>query len=294
MEVIRVKSMTGFGRGTAADLRWEVSVELKSVNHRFLDIACRLPRNLAFLEDGMRKTLSAALSRGHVEVFITVKALGESMTQIRTDRALAAAYLSAAAELRELGAQGPLTEAELMAMEGVLLREDAAMDEEAVSALFAEACRRALDQLTGMRRREGESLTADLAAHLDQVAAIRESILALAPSVAENYRARLAARLEKLPIEPVDPARLAQEVAIFADRCAIDEELARLESHISQFRAMMQADGEVGKKLDFLIQEMNREANTIGSKANDAQVAQRAVALKSEIEKLREQVQNVE
>ena len=166
------------------------------------------------------------------------------------------------------------------------------MDEDAVSALCADALSGAIAQLDDMRLREGENLRADLAEHLDNVAALREKVVAYAPKVVEEYRARLTEKLAKLPIEPVDPARLAQEVALMADKCAIDEELSRLMSHITQLRRYLDMQGETGKKMDFLIQEMNRETNTIGSKCSDAAIAQCVVDMKSEIEKLREQIQN--
>lgn len=290
-----MRSMTGCGRSQQREDTWEVTVELKAVNHRFLDIACRLPRSLSFLEETVRKALSARLRRGHVDVFVTVARTDASDRQVQVDEALAAAYRDAAERLAEvLGRAQRLDLAQLMDMEGVVTVTESDMDEEAVSA----ACRRAMDeaihQLCAMREREGDSLRADLTAHLDAAAALRERILLRAPGVVEDYRARLQQRLTQLGAEDVEPQRVAQEVAIMADRCAIDEELSRLESHIGQLRAYMDAQGETGKKMDFLIQEMNREANTIGSKASDALIAQLVVDLKSEIEKLREQVQNVE
>ena len=290
-----MRSMTGCGRSQQREGAWEVTVELKAVNHRFLDIACRLPRSLSFLEETVRKALSARLRRGHVDVFVTVARTDASDRQVQVDEALAAAYRDAAERLAEvLGRAQRLDLAQLMAMEGVVTVTESDMDEEAVSA----ACRRAMDeaihQLCAMREREGESLRADLSAHLDAAAALRGKILLRAPGVVEDYRARLQQRLAQLGADGVEPQRVAQEVAIMADRCAIDEELSRLESHIGQLRSYLDARGETGKKMDFLIQEMNREANTIGSKASDAQIAQLVVDLKSEIEKLREQVQNVE
>ena len=290
-----MRSMTGCGRSQQREGAWEVTVELKAVNHRFLDIACRLPRSLSFLEETVRKALSARLRRGHVDVFVTVARTDASDRQVQVDEALAAAYRDAAERLAEvLGRFQRLDLAQLMTMEGVVTVTESDMDEEAVSA----ACRRAMDeaihQLCAMREREGESLRADLTVHLDASAALREKILLRAPGVVEDYRARLQQRLAQLGAEDVEPQRVAQEVAIMADRCAIDEELSRLESYIGQLRVYLDAQGETGKKMDFLIQEMNREANTIGSKASDAQIAQLVVDLKSEIEKLREQVQNVE
>ena len=290
-----MRSMTGCGRSQQREGAWEVTVELKAVNHRFLDIACRLPRSLAFLDEIVRKALNARLQRGHVDVFVTVARTDASERQVQVDEALAAAYRDAAERLAEvLGRAQRLDLAQLMAMEGVVTVTESDMDEEAVSAACRRAMDEAIDQLCAMREREGESLRADLTVHLDAAAALRENILLRAPKVVEDYRTRLQQRLAQLGADGVEPQRVAQEVAIMADRCAIDEELSRLESHIGQLRAYLDTKGEIGKKLDFLIQEMNREANTIGSKASDAQIAQQVVDLKSEIEKLREQVQNVE
>ena len=290
-----MRSMTGCGRSQQREGAWEVTVELKAVNHRFLDIACRLPRSLAFLDEIVRKALNARLQRGHVDVFVTVARTDASDRQVQVDEALAAAYRDAAERLAEvLGRAQRLDLAQLMAMEGVVTVTESDMDEEAVSAACRRAMDEAIDQLCAMREREGESLRADLTVHLDAAAALRENILLRAPKVVEDYRTRLQQRLAQLGADGVEPQRVAQEVAIMADRCAIDEELSRLESHIGQLRAYLDTKGEIGKKLDFLIQEMNREANTIGSKASDAQIAQLVVDLKSEIDKLREQVQNVE
>lgn len=290
-----MRSMTGCGRSQQREGAWEVTVELKAVNHRFLDIACRLPRSLAFLDEIVRKALNARLQRGHVDVFVTVARTDASDRQVQVDEALAAAYRDAAERLAEvLGRAQRLDLAQLMAMEGVVTVTESDMDEEAVSAACRRAMDEAIDQLCAMRAREGDSLRADLTVHLDAAAALRENILLRAPKVVEDYRTRLQQRLAQLGADGVEPQRVAQEVAIMADRCAIDEELSRLQSHIGQLRAYLDAQGETGKKMDFLIQEMNREANTIGSKASDAQIAQLVVDLKSEIEKLREQVQNVE
>lgn len=288
-----MRSMTGYGRCQKQADAWEVTVELRAVNHRYLDVAMRLPRNLLFLEDGVRKGLSK-LVRGHVEVYITVKQVEGASRLVEPDTALAASYMAAAKAIcAATGAADDLTVSRLMQLEGVTTLTEAAMDEAAVSALCAETLAGAMAQLDDMRLREGESLRADLSEHLDNVAALREKIVAYAPQVIEEYRQRLTDRLAKLPIDPVDPARLAQEVALMADKCAIDEELSRLQSHISQLRRYLEMQEETGKKMDFLIQEMNRETNTIGSKCSDAAIAQCVVDMKSEIEKLREQIQNV-
>ena len=287
-----MRSMTGYGKCQLQRDTWEVTVELRAVNHRYLDVAMRLPRNLLFLEDGVRKGLQA-LIRGHVDVYLTVRQTEGAGRVVEADTALAASYVAAAKAIREVtGAADDLTVSRLLKLEGVATLTEAAMDEDAVSALCADALSGAIAQLDDMRLREGENLRADLAEHLDNVAALREKVVAYAPKVVEEYRARLTEKLAKLPIEPVDPARLAQEVALMADKCAIDEELSRLMSHITQLRRYLDMQGETGKKMDFLIQEMNRETNTIGSKCSDAAIAQCVVDMKSEIEKLREQIQN--
>ena len=286
-------SMTGCGRGKAGDDRWEIAIELKSVNHRFLDLSIRLPRELSFLEETIRKKLTSALRRGHVEVYVTLRAVSGAAQRVTVDEAMARELLAAAEKLQALGAAGPLTAADLMRMDGVLTREETPGAEETLTALADEACGQAVAELTAMQAREGESLRRDLTVHLDAAAALRAELAENAPMVTVYHREKLLARLEQAGVELPDPARLAQELALYADRCAIDEELSRLESHIGQFRSILDGTGEAGKKLDFLLQEMNREANTIGSKANDAGLAQRVVSLKSEIEKLREQVQNV-
>lgn len=287
-----MRSMTGYGRCQKQTAAWEAAVELRAVNHRYLDVSMRLPRDLLFLEERVRKGL-ASLTRGHVDVYITVRRVNGSSAEVQADTALAASYMRAAALLQaETGAENDLTVTRLMQLEGVTALTETAMDEEAVSALCMEALNAAAKQLDEMRLREGENLRADLSAHLDAVEALRKRIAAYAPQVVEEYRLRLTERLSRLPIDPVDPARLAQEVALMADKCAIDEELSRLESHIAQLRRYLDVPGETGKKMDFLIQEMNRESNTIGSKCSDASIAQCVVDMKSEIEKLREQVQN--
>lgn len=290
-----MRSMTGCGRCQLLENGWELTAELRAVNHRFLDVSCRLPRNLAFLEETVRQSISARMKRGHVDVFISVRRADASSRQVEVDTALAAAYAEAARRVAEATGKATLpTCAQIMAMEGVVTLQEADMDEETVMALCHKAMAVAVAQLDDMRVREGANLRADLSEHLEAAAQLRERIAQRAPGVVEDYRVRLQQRLSQLPVEPVEPQRLAQEVALLADRCAVDEELSRLQSHIGQMHQYLDAEGETGKKMDFLIQEMNREANTIGSKANDAVLAQCVVDLKSEIEKLREQIQNVE
>ena len=290
-----MRSMTGCGTGAAKQNGWEVTVEVKSVNHRFLDIGLRLPRTLSFLEPVIRSGISAKIKRGHIETYVTVKNADESSTTVSTDVELARTYYDAARRIAEAtGAENNLTTAELMKLEGVNVLSEREMDQELISGLCAEALEHAMDQLVDMRTREGAHLQEDLKIHLEEIAGLRNQVSERAPMVVTEYRDKLNARIKALNAEGIDPQRLAQEVALMADRCAIDEELARLESHLRQMDAYIHEKDENGKKMDFLIQEMNRETNTIGSKASDLFITQRVVSMKSDIEKMREQIQNVE
>ena len=290
-----MRSMTGCGSGLVSRDGWEVTVEIRTVNHRFLDLALRLPRPLSFLEPVIREGITGRLGRGHVDVFLTVGSTGEASAAVRTDLNLARAYAEAGRGIAEAtGTAFDLTVSGLMGLEGVVQVSEREMDQERIAALCGEALSAALDQLIGMRENEGAFLKQDLKIHLDRVEALRSEVCVRAPGVIVDYQERLWARLRALEADGIDPQRLAQEVALMADRCAVDEELSRLESHLGQMRQLLEADGETGKKMDFLVQEMNRETNTIGSKASDLFITNQVVAMKSEIEKIREQVQNVE
>ena len=290
-----MRSMTGCGSGRVQRDGWEVTADIRTVNHRFLDISLRLPRNISFLEKAARDCISRRIRRGHADVFLTVRSTETSSVTVEADYDLAVHYLQIAAEMADrTGTANDMTVSKVLQMEGVTTVSERDMDQETVTGMLEEAADQALDQLIAMREKEGENLRQDLRVHLDQAAALREKILQRAPGVVRDYREKLELRLKTMGAEGVDPQRLAQEVALLADRCAIDEELSRLESHIRQMRNYLDVRDEIGKKMDFLIQEMNREANTIGSKASDAAIAQFVVDLKSEIEKMREQIQNVE
>ena len=290
-----MRSMTGCGVGNIRKEGWEVTAELKSVNHRFLDLGLRLPRTLNFLEPVIRAGIAEKIRRGHVDIYITVKRTEESAVTVETDVELARVYYEAARRIAEAtGAENDMTASRLMAMEGVNVLTEREMDQELISGLCREALNTALEQLVQMREKEGEHLRKDLKQYLSELANLRGEILERAPLVVKEYQEKLNGRLKALNAEGIDPQRLAQEVALTADRCAIDEELARLESHILQMTGYLEAENEIGKKMDFLIQEMNRETNTIGSKASDLAIAKNVVAMKSEIEKMREQIQNVE
>lgn len=290
-----MQSMTGYGRCQAVLDGREMTLEVKTVNHRFLDLSFRLPRSVGFLEEMLRRELASGFQRGHMDVFVAYRNTRSDARQVRVDAALAGAYMEAARQVQEIaGAGEPLSAAQLMALPDVVQITEAQEDQGAVEQLAKLALEQVTTQVRAMRAREGDALRRDLTEHLDALAQLRERMAARAPQVPQAYRERLTARLAELAVEPVEPQRLAQEVAIFADKCAIDEELSRLASHIAQMRACLDEDGAVGRRLDFLTQEMNREVNTIGSKASDLEITQAVVAAKSEIEKLREQVQNVE
>ena len=290
-----MRSMTGYGRRQLSRDGREMTVEVKTVNHRFLDISCRLPRALSFAEDAVRKQIGASLQRGHADVSVTYLNLRSDAREVRVDTALAEQYRQALAALQEqTGLQNDCGLSWIAGQPEVMQVTVLEEDREAVLSLLSDTLALALGDVCAMREKEGQVLRDDLTAHLEETVRLRDEIALLAPQVPLVYREKLLARVREMGVSEIDPQRLAQEVALMADRCAIDEELSRLVSHIGQMRATIEAPGETGRRLDFLIQEMNREANTIGSKASDAGITRLVVAMKSEIEKLREQVQNVE
>lgn len=290
-----MQSMTGYGRFRLSKDGREMTVEVKSVNHRFLDISSKLPRNLSFLDDSLRKEIAEQLSRGHVDVFVNYSNMRDDAKEVRIDLPLALSYLKTVRELKETAdVPGELSVTDFIRLPDVLSVIEAEEDQQAVRELFVSAIRGALTSLVKMRRDEGEHLRKDILDKLDRITQIRENISKRAPEIIKCYQEKLAQRLAKLVDGQIDESRFITEVAIFADRAAIDEELVRLESHVLQVRNTVGENNPVGKKLDFLVQEMNREFNTIGSKAMDAEIAQLVVEAKGEIEKLREQVQNVE
>ncbi len=294
-----MRSMTGYGRRFIARDGREMTVEIKTVNHRFLDVAFRLPRALSFAENELRRQIGETLKRGHAEVNVTYGNLRQDAREVRLDEALVLQYREALLCARQIARKERSSVRDedvawIVSQPDVVQTTVKEEDQEAVLALLRDTAAEALLDVTAMRDREGESLKADLAFHLNEVARLREEIAALAPGVPVAYRDKLIGRIKELGVTDVDPQRLAQEVALMADKCAVDEELSRLESHIRQMRQTLEAEGETGRRLDFLTQELNREANTIGSKASDAEITKLVVAMKGEIEKLREQVQNVE
>jgi uncharacterized protein (TIGR00255 family) len=291
-----MNSMTGYGKGTAARDGRELTVELKSVNHRFLDVSMRLPRILSCIEDPLRAAIGRRLSRGHIDVFVNYRNTRSDAKTVRVDAALLSAYVRAAKEANAaLALTDDLTLSNVLRLPDVTEIVPADEDTDALVSLAVEAADTAIDAMLVMRKAEGERLKTALSIGVDHMDAFREQILARAPFVAEDYRRKLNERIEAvLNDTEIDRARLATEVALFADRCCIDEELVRLKSHIAQFRTYLESTEPVGRNMDFIVQEMNRECNTIGSKANDAELTNAVLGCKAEIEKLREQIQNVE
>jgi len=287
-------SMTGYGRSHVNRDGRDLLLELKTVNHRFLDVSFRMPKTLTFLEDTLRELIAQGeMKRGHVDVTVVYQNRRPDANVVTIDQALLAQCVQETGAIAQTLRLPPPNMAELLTLSGALTVLPAQEDARAVTALATEAYAEAFAQVQAMRLREGEALAADLTANLSQTEELTRQIAARAPVVPQSYRERLEARLAEWKVQTPEPQRIAQEVATMADRCAIDEELARLQSHFEQFRACLTAKGETGRKMDFLLQEMNREVNTIGSKASDVQIAGCVVETKCLLEKLREQVQNV-
>ncbi|HWQ06491.1 MAG TPA: YicC/YloC family endoribonuclease [Feifaniaceae bacterium] len=289
-------SMTGYGKGSASGDGREITVELKSVNHRYLDVGMRLPRHLSFLEDGIRSLLTNRLSRGHIDVFVNYRNVRSDARTVEIDVPLLFAFVSAAKKANEtLQLADDLTLTSALRLPDISNVREADEDSEAVLALTQTALNIAIDALLGMRLSEGERLKVYLSNCTDTILTLTEKISKRAPIVVSEYKTKLDDRIQTLlgQVE-VDRARLATEVALFADKASIDEEITRLHSHITEFRSLLNANEPSGRKLDFVVQEMNREFNTIGSKANDGELTNLVLSGKAEIEKIREQVQNIE
>ena len=291
-----VRSMTGYGRAQRTEGGYSITAELRSVNHRYFDCSVRLPRMYIYLEDAVKRRISQDIARGKVDVFITVElAEGEGET-VSLNRKLAAAYLEALGGLKgELELKGEPGLMDIARMPEVLRVERAETDEDLLRGLVLGVLDEAMTGYLEMSRREGENLRADIMERAQKiVSAVGRIELRSAEAVAE-YREKLLGRMRDILADStIDEARILTEAAIFADRTAVAEETVRLRSHAAQLESLLDAGGQVGRKLDFLIQEFNREANTIGSKANDLEITREVIDLKAEIEKIREQVQNIE
>ncbi|MDD4316352.1 MAG: YicC family protein [Clostridia bacterium] len=290
-----MNSMTGYGKGVAEGAQRRITVEIKSVNHRYLDLLFKLPRGFSFLEDSLRKLIQKTVQRGHLDIYCTYEDNREGKSTVRLDSILANEYREMAAELASMGFLNDMTASQVMKMPEVLLTKGAEDDEEEIKELAERAMSDALKMLSDMREREGKALVKDILSKLDGMETLTAEVKSRAPLVADDFKTRLTAKItDALSGVQLDEARLLNEVAFFVDRASIDEEITRLTSHIAQGRKIIAENNSAGRKLDFLVQEMNREVNTIGSKSNDLTITQKVLELKGEIEKVREQVQNIE
>lgn len=289
-------SMTGYGKGISKRDGKTITIEIKTVNHRFLDCNIKLPRNFLFVEDRVKKAVSSAISRGHVDLYLTYEQSSTDEGAYTVDLELANNYLTAVRQLENgTGLANDVTLSTLLRVGDIVTRQQTVEDEDLLAEMTLEAASEALVNLKIMREKEGQSQKADIASKLGTIEACLDRIKEFAPKVVEDYRALLNARIAEV-VEPslVDKQRLATEVALYADHCAIDEEITRLSTHISNMRSLLEATEPVGRKMDFLVQEFNRETNTIGSKANDMRITKEVLAIKNEIEKMREQAANIE
>jgi len=288
--------MTGFGKGESANQDVTLAVEIKSVNHRYCDINIKLPRSLSAFENDVKKTVGQKLKRGKVDVYINLNLIGSAAMRATLNRPLVSAYLAALDELKnEFAVSGDISLDWLASQKDLIQIEEATIDPEIMKEVLITAVQKALTGHDQMRIAEGEATADDMFARLGLISGLLDQIETLAPEVPKEWQVKLEQRLQKFSEEiEFDPQRLAQELAIVADRCDVSEELTRFRSHIQQFEALLKSDEPVGRKMDFLVQEMNREANTTGSKSNHAELTRLVVDIKAELEKIREQVQNVE
>ena len=288
--------MTGYGRGEATLSGRTITVEIRSVNNRYLDCAIKMPRIYVFAEDAIKSRVQKSISRGKVDVFVTIGQAGAGDVTISVNKSMADGYYAALCELRDTyGLRDDISVSTLTRFQDVLLVEKTQEDLEAVAADLCAVTDLALADFDAMRTREGARLAEDIRGRGETIGALTAYVEERSPGIVADYRARLAAKMaEVLQNSQIDESRILTEAAIFADKVAVDEETVRLRSHLSQLTHMLDQGGAVGRKLDFLIQEFNREANTIGSKCSDIEIARHVVDIKAEIEKIREQVQNIE
>ncbi|KXG75977.1 YicC/YloC family endoribonuclease [Thermotalea metallivorans] len=292
-----IKSMTGFGRGEARDSERLFTVEMKSVNHRYNDIVVRMPKRLTYLEEKMKDMVRNEIKRGRVEIYVTLENLGTGDTKISLNHPLAAQYYQCLREIKNsFEVKDDISVSLFSKFPDVFIIESREEDEDEIWQCLKNAANQALEALVAMRIAEGEKLALDIRSRCDYIENIVRIIEERSPEVVQAYKTKLKERIREMLEEAVavDDYRLSMEAAIYADRSNITEEIVRLNSHIAQLRKSLKESQPIGRKLDFLIQEMNREINTIGSKANDLEIINYVVDVKSELEKIREQVQNIE
>ena len=290
-----IKSMTGYGKSNMSKNLREYQVEIKSVNHRYLDVSVKMPRSLSYLEEEIKKAVSSKLTRGKVDVFITFNNNSLEGRDIKINTEIARMYIK---ELRDLaeseGIVADIPVTEISKLPDVLTIQNN-QDDETIKNELLEVTNQAIENLVGMRKIEGEKIAQDLFTRIQDIDGKVKKISSLSTGLIEDYVVKLNTRIkELLQDQEIDEARLAQEVVIYADKCSIEEEVTRLNSHVYQFRELLNSNEAVGKKLDFMIQEMNRETNTIGSKANNLEITNEVINMKTQLENIREQVQNIE
>ena len=291
-----VKSMTGYGRAREMLHMRDITVEIRSVNNRYLDCTVKMPRAYIFAEDAIKAMVQRRISRGKVDVFVTIDTSAADVSVVAVNEPLARSYYQALTQLKETFAlEGDISAATLAKFPDVLTVTKAEEDLETVSADICHVLEGALNAYDTMRAVEGQKLAEDIAGRVTTIETVVGKVEEKSPQTVSAYRERLENKMrEVLQSTTIDESRILTEAAIFADKVAVDEETVRLRSHIAQLRDMLDSDESVGRKLDFLIQEVNRECNTIGSKCNDLSIAQDVVTMKAEVEKIREQIQNIE
>ncbi len=291
-----IKSMTGYGRAVETVNGREITVELRSVNNRYLDCSVKMPRSVSFAEEAVKQAVKVAVSRGKVDVFITIKSENTDDTRITLNTVVLEGYLSAMRQMvQEYGVRDDISASAISRLPEVFTVEKPQVDEELLKADLLSVLSKALESYNAMRTTEGMALDADLRSRGNTILELVEQVEAGNAQTVVDYRTRLENKLkEVLANTAIDESRILTEAAIFADKVAVDEETVRLRSHLQQMNTMLTNGGAVGRKLDFLLQEMNREANTIGSKCTDVKLARIVVEIKAELEKIREQTQNIE
>ena len=291
-----IRSMTGFGRCENVTEQYKISVEMKAVNHRYLDLSIKMPKRFNYFESGVRGLLKTYIQRGKVDMFINYEDYTKEKLCLKYNESLAAEYVEYFKKMSgTFSIDNDMTAGVLARMPEVLTMEQEPEDEEAMWKILSQAIETAAEKFVESRTLEGESLKADLLGKLQVMSGLVKGVEERSPAIVAQYQARLEAKVrELLGNTAIDESRIVTEVTIFADKACVDEEIVRLKSHIGHMESELKSGGGVGRKLDFLAQEMNREANTILSKANDLEISDKAIALKTEIEKIREQIQNIE
>ena len=290
-----IKSMTGYGKSNLSINSREYQVEIKTVNHKYIDTNIRMPRTISYLEEDIRKLITSKLKRGKVDISITFENYSKDGNDIRINTELAKVYIS---NLRKLAEEENLSSnievTEITKLPDVLTIKSN-LDEKQIKEEILQVVNDAINQLIDMRKNEGKRISEDILAKISQVEEKKDEIFTLSTGLIEEYVVKLEARIKEiLRTEELDKSRLMQEVVIYADKCSVEEEITRLKSHIGQLRSLIDSDEPSGKKMDFLIQEMNRETNTIGSKANNLEITNGVIDIKTELENIREQIQNIE